>query len=135
MLAGLRGVQELAEVAYHKGEELRARLHVGARIAKSVVLTVGAERRLAGETIVPIKWEAAGTPGLFPRMEADLVLMPLEPGVSHLALRGVYEPPAGAIGEALDRMALHRVAEAAVKLFVDKLAAALEPSSAIPAAS
>jgi len=57
--------------------------------------------------------------------------MPLEPGVSQLTLSGVYEPPAGAIGEALDRMALHRVAEAAVKLFVDQLAAALEPAQAV----
>jgi len=63
LLAGLPGVQELAEVAYHTGEELQARLHLRAGIVKSVVLTVGSEQRMSGETIVPFTWEAAGTPG------------------------------------------------------------------------
>ncbi len=47
------------------------------------------------------------------------------PGLTHLAFRGSYEPPLGAVGRFMDRALLHRVAELTVKNLVDRLAAAI----------
>ena len=44
------------------------------------------------------------------------------PELSQIAMRGTYSPPLGPLGRALDRAVLHRVAEASVKGFVDRVA-------------
>lgn len=59
-------------------------------------------------------------------MDADLLLAPLGTQLTQLALRGSYRPPLGALGRAADRALLHRIAEASVKGFVDRIARALE---------
>lgn len=126
VLAGLGG---WATAAYREGEEIRAKLAVGGErslIAKTVHVEVGAPVRSDAEATIPITWEATGTPGLFPKMEADLVVANLGAELTQLALRGTYKPPLGAIGRALDRTLLHRLAEASVKGFVDRIARALE---------
>lgn len=117
---------EAADFAYRRGEEVRVRLSVdGGPAAKEVRLAVGEPFRGDDQTAAPITWEATGTPGLFPRMEADLLVTSLGPDLTHLALRGSYKPPLGPVGAALDRMILHRVAELSVKVFVDRLATLL----------
>lgn len=132
LLALLGGLDGWATAAYRDGEELRARLAVGGErspIAKTVRLEVGTPLRGMTETAVPLSWEATGTPGLFPRMEADLVVAALGPTLTQIALRGSYRPPLGALGRALDRALLHRIAEASVKGFVDRIARGLEEGS------
>jgi hypothetical protein len=54
-------------------------------------------------------------------MGGDLELAPFGPGASHLAMSGRYTPPYGAIGQALDRALLNRVAEATVRDFVQRV--------------
>ncbi len=122
----LDGLPGAAEVAYREGEELRAQLGVGnGSVAKTVRLHVGAPVRGERQTVIPLRWEATGTSGLFPRMDAELVLNDLGPGLTHLAFRGSYDPPLGPVGRFLDRAILHRVAELTVKNLVDRLAAAI----------
>jgi hypothetical protein len=122
----LDGLSEAADIAYRRGEELLAEVGPGPRLlARTVRLHGGPARCSGGETIIPLTWEATGASGLFPRMEADIVLARMGPRHSHLSFRGSYEPPLGAAGLALDRI-LHRVAEATVKALTDRLAAALE---------
>lgn len=70
-------------------------------------------------------WVATGAPGMFPRLEATLTAWPLGPDQVLLVLEGGYEPPFGAVGRALDRVVLHRIAEATVACFLDRLAEAL----------
>jgi hypothetical protein len=122
------GLDGMAVAAYREGEELRARIGLGEQpvIAKTVRLEVGHLVAQEGTTVLPIVWEATGTPGLFPQMDADLVIAALGPGLTQLALRGSYKPPLGLIGRALDKALLHRVAEASVKGFVDRIAQALQ---------
>jgi hypothetical protein len=122
------GLDGMAVAAYREGEELRARIGLGEPpvIAKKVRLEVGQPVAQRGSIVLPIVWEATGTPGLFPRMDADLVIATLGPGLTQLALRGSYSPPLGLIGRALDKGLLHRVAEASVKGFVDRIARALQ---------
>lgn len=129
LLALLTGLDGWAAAAYREGEEMRARIGVGGeppRLAKTVRLEVGPPIRGEGQTLIPLGWEAAGAPGLFPRMEADLVVAPLGSALTQVALRGSCRPPLGALGRALDRAVLHRSAEASVKGFVDRILRALQ---------
>jgi hypothetical protein len=128
LLGVLDGLDEMAAAAYREGEEIRARISVGESpvIAKAVRLEVGEPIGKDETMFLPIVWEATGTPGLFPRLEAELVLAALGPGLTQLSLRGSYRPPLGQIGRVLDRTLLHRVAEASVKGFVDRLARTIE---------
>ena len=127
LLEILDGLSEAADVAYRHGEELRSRIGPrGGPIAKTVRLEVGRPHRHDGQLRIPLTWEATGTPGLFPRMDADLLLAAVGPERAHLEFRGSYQPALGPVGWVIDRALLHRVAEASVKGFVDRLAAALE---------
>lgn len=65
-----------------------------------------------------IRWEATGPGGgLFPVLDADLRLAPDGDQVTLLTMAGVYRPPLGPLGEAVDRMILHRVANATIRNF------------------
>jgi hypothetical protein len=121
-----------ASAAYRDGEQIRARLAVNKTplLAKEVSLQVGEPIRAHAHTTVPLMWDATGSSSLFPRMLADLIVAPLGASRAQLTFRGSYDPPLGAVGEALDRAVLHRVAEASVKGFMDRIAEALGPTSA-----
>jgi hypothetical protein len=78
-----------------------------------------------GSTGMAMRWEATGTGGgLFPVLDADLMLTPAGQGTL-LTLAGSYRPPLGSLGQALDRTILHRVADATVKSFLARVAAQL----------
>jgi hypothetical protein len=59
---------------------------------------------------------------LIPSLEADIELGELGPGRTQLSISARYTPPLGPLGHALDRALLHRVAEATVKDFLDRVA-------------
>jgi hypothetical protein len=58
---------------------------------------------------------------VFPALDADLEVARLEDSRCQLAISARYEPPLGAIGRAIDRAVLARVAEATVKDFLDRV--------------
>lgn len=98
VLGLLDGISEAADIAYREGEQLRMRAGVGSKvIAKTVELQIGSAFHNNGEVAIPLRWEATGPTGLFPTMEAELILGRLEP----------------------------RFAEATVKHFVDRVGAAV----------
>lgn len=130
LLRLLSSLDPMAAAAYREGEALRAQMRSGGparpAVAKTVRFTVGRPLRGDAETEIPITWRATGTPGLFPAMEAGIIVAALGPELTQLALRGSYDPPLGAMGKTLDRAVLHRIAEACVKNFVDRIARAIE---------
>jgi len=69
-------------------------------------------------TTIPVYWEAAHHPGLFPLMSADLKIYPLTSTETQIDFLGKYEPPLGPLGGALDALVLHRIADASVDRFV-----------------
>jgi hypothetical protein len=70
-----------------------------------------------------IRWEATGPGGgLFPVLDADLTMAPIEERVTILTLAGAYRPPLGAMGAALDRAILYRVASATIRAFLTQVA-------------
>jgi hypothetical protein len=71
-----------------------------------------------------IRWEATGPAGeLFPVLDADMTLVRAGERTAVLTMSGVYRPPLGALGQALDRVALHHVAAATIRDFVAQVAA------------
>ena len=71
-----------------------------------------------------IRWEATGTGGaLFPALDADLKLTPAGEQATMLAVRGVYRPPLSGLGAGLDRVILHRLAQATIWAFTHQIGA------------
>jgi hypothetical protein len=91
------------------------------RIARQVAIDLGTPIILPAKTVVPLRWTATGASGLFPALDADLEVAPLGHDRCQLAMSARYVPPLGAIGRAIDRALLYRVAEATIKDFLDRV--------------
>ncbi|MGB7804899.1 MAG: hypothetical protein WBM72_04775 [Actinomycetota bacterium] len=120
-------VPRLAEQANHVGDTLLADVGFGehVRIARTVALELGEPISMATKTLIPLRWDATGPRGVFPSMEADLEIAPLSADRTQLAMSARYVPPLGAVGRAIDRAMLFRVAEATLKDFLDGVGSAL----------
>jgi uncharacterized membrane protein len=73
-----------------------------------------------------MSWKATSAEHLFPALDADLEVAALGPSRTQLSISARYRPPGGPVGRALDRALLHRVAEATVKDFLDRVGEALQ---------
>lgn len=73
-------------------------------------------------TRLQLEWQAAKMPGLFPLMRAELLIYPLTSKETQLDFSGIYEPPLGALGKALNAIGGHRIAEVSVHRFVSDIA-------------
>jgi hypothetical protein len=79
-----------------------------------------------GSAGLAIRWEVTGPGrGLFPVLDADIRVLATGEETTLLTLAGAYRPPLGAVGEALDRAILHRVAAATVRNFLSRVAAGI----------
>ncbi len=81
-------------------------------------------------TRLQIEWQAARMPGLFPLMKADLSIYPLTATETQLDFAGLYEPPMGPVGKAVNAIAGHRIAEVSVHRFVSDVAGYLRQALA-----
>jgi len=126
----------LAEHANGRGDALLAEVGFGEeiRIARRVAIEFGHNVRAGNRFIQPFRWSASGPAGMFPALDADLEVAPLGSEHTQLAISARYVPPLGALGKLIDRAVLARVAEATVKDFLDRVAAALVENVA-PASS
>ena len=81
-----------------------------------------------------LRWEATGPGGgLFPVLDADLKLAPAGDRGTLLTMAGVYRPPLGSLGVALDRAILRRVAGATIRAFLARVAAQITgPPGSVP---
>ena len=61
-------------------------------------------------------------PRLFPLMKADLFIYPITATETQLDFKGLYEPPLGILGKAINALVGHRIAEACVHRFVSDTA-------------
>jgi hypothetical protein len=116
------------EDASRHGEALLAEVGfetAGRRVQRKVELEIAEPIRMGFSTLLPIKWRAAGLSGLFPVMEADIEVAALGRSRTQLSFNGRYSPPLSVVGQAVDRVLFHRVAEATTKDFVERMAARL----------
>lgn len=116
-----------AEAADRQGDRLLGEVGIGdgRRIGKRIEIWVGEPAHLRGTTLLPMTWKATGPEGVFPSLEADLELAPMGPDRTQVSISARYRPPLGKVGRALDRALLHRVAEATIKDFLDRVGARL----------
>ncbi|HVM41243.1 MAG TPA: hypothetical protein VM618_10750 [Acidimicrobiia bacterium] len=90
-----------------------------------VELQVGRARAQQDGTVsIPIRWAAPRLHGLYPEMQADVSIAPLEGG-TYISLRGNYAPPLGKMGAAADRYAMHRLAEVHARGVLRRIVTAL----------
>lgn len=108
-----RGHELLGEVGFAVEER---------RIDREVKIAVGMPYRSGAATRVPLTWRATSVGRLFPQLEGDIEVARLGPNRSQVSMDARYRPPLALVGRALDRVLLHRVAEATIKDFVDRVA-------------
>lgn len=104
----------------------------GIEIGTDVTINiVGVEERLPGGEVrtpvtrLKVTWKATRAPALFPSMEAEVSIYPLSSEETQLDLHGLYRPPLGILGSAVDTLVMHRVADASVHRFLAEVAALL----------
>jgi hypothetical protein len=114
----------LATTAGDGGERRLAAVGFGnaVRVERPVLVTVGRPIRMAFKTLVPISWRPSSAEALLPGMEAEIEVAPMGEDHTQLAMTASYTPPFGLIGRVADRALLHRVAEATIKDFLDRVA-------------
>jgi hypothetical protein len=127
-----RWMPGLAERANYRGDVLLAEVGFGERIriAREVVVELGPPVRSSTKTAFPLRWTASSHAGLFPSLDADLEVAPLGANRTQLSMSARYVAPFGAVGHAIDRAILSRVAEATLKDFLDGVAAVVMRSEA-----
>lgn len=122
--------QRATASATSRAHELVSTLRVGVgalEIGADVNIEIGAlsEKTSAlGDrtTELEIRWAAKNASGLFPSMEATLSMYALSSQETQIDLYGRYRPPMGIIGNALDALVGHRLAEASVLRFLEDVA-------------
>jgi hypothetical protein len=114
-----RGEQLLGEVGFSFDDDRR--------LGKEVHIELGPPHRMPGKTLLPLSWKATGPERLFPSLEADLEIATLGRSRTQLSISARYRPPLGVVGKALDRVLLHRVAEATIKDFLDRVGEGIGP--------
>jgi hypothetical protein len=89
-----------------------------------------------GTWTVWLRWEATGVArGLFPVLDADLMIMAEGSDKTRVMLNGCYRPPLGRLGAGLDRAGLHRVASATISALLRSIADELTQPQRVPALS
>lgn len=123
--------REATRAASARARSLAAELSTtiaGIDVSAEIVCTVG---RPLDELVgpygtptlrLPVSWEAARHPRLFPLMNAVLTIYPLTSTETQVDFLGDYEPPLGGVGSALDAIVGHRIAEACVRRFIGDVA-------------
>lgn len=124
-LAGSGALFRPSDDAYSQGAAGLARVGIPglSKLVRVQIRELAAMDEPAG---LAIRWEATGPGGgLFPVLDADIRLASTGEQAAVLAMTSVYRPPLGALGQALDRAILHRIAAATIKGFLAQVAARL----------
>jgi hypothetical protein len=126
----------LMEEARDRGDRLLAEVGLGretGKIRKQVSVELGEPQRFPSKILLPVAWRAAGGEALFPSLDADIEVASLGDLKTQLSMNARYEPPLGLVGRVIDRLLLHRVAEATIRDFLEHVATAVLTSRAVPA--
>jgi hypothetical protein len=108
-----QGERLLVDVGFQVGDDRR--------IDREIQIEVGEPVSVPSTMMLPITWKAKHGAGAFPQLDADIEIGALGAERTQLSMSARYRPPLGMIGRALDRALMHRVAEATVKDFLDRV--------------
>ena len=101
--------------------DLAVELFGGRHIARQVQVGVGHLLEDDDTLALPLWWQAAQHPQLFPTFDGGLELRGDEEG-TELGLVGSYQPPLGAVGRFADGVVGHRVVMASLEGFLTAVA-------------
>jgi hypothetical protein len=95
--------------------------------------TPGVSKEVQVRLIGPVRREATGPAGgLFPVLDADLLLRSEGVEKTRLTLNGCYRPPLGRLGSGLDRAVLHRIAAATIRALLRGIADTMAEPRYVP---
>src|ERR1017187_9491115 len=123
--------QSATKAAASRAQSIAAELHVdigGIGVQADIRISVkNVEEKVLEPMSTPatrlqLEWEAATMPRLFPLMKAELSIYPLTATETQLDFLGLYEPPFGAVGKAMNVIVGHRIAEVSVHRFISDVA-------------
>jgi hypothetical protein len=118
----------IAGEAQRRGDHLLTEIGVGPlgpKLGRRVTIQVGQPVRFPSMTLLPVTWEPIGLEGMLPRLDANIEVGSLGEDRTQVAISARYRPPLGVLGRTVDRVLLHRVAEATLKDFLDRVGAAI----------
>ena len=104
--------------------DLRAELPGGGSVTRSARVGFGPVMEEDGAVVLPVWWEDAEHPDLFPTFDGGLELRADGRGTA-LSLVGSYVPPLGLFGRFGDGLAGHRIVMASLNEFLAEVAALL----------
>jgi hypothetical protein len=131
--------QSATKAAASRAQSIAAELHVdmgGIGVKTDIKISVkDVEENVLDAMSTPatrllLEWEAATMPRLFPLMKAELSIYPLTSTETQLDFLGVYDPPFGAVGKAMNAIVGHRIAEVSVHRFISDVAGYLRQTLA-----
>lgn len=116
--------------AAQRASSLAASLKVqiaGVEVGKTVqirVLRTDAHTHAPGDPRTPaatfrLAWAAEANQAFFPTMDGELCVYPLSAAETQLDFDGIYTPPLGLLGGAMDALVGHRLARASLLRFLD----------------
>ncbi|MDA8278776.1 MAG: hypothetical protein M0Z45_11410 [Actinomycetota bacterium] len=115
-------IELLIGAALTAGDALVTKVGPRSLPKKTVEVQVGEVRRVRGSILVPICWAPISASYMFPRLEGELEFTESDPGNVRVSLRGSYRAPLGVLGERMDKMVMHRMAESTVRNFLGRVA-------------
>lgn len=121
-------IQPAVTEAVRRSDEVLATLDAdvaGRHVERQVKLSLGSVVDIGAPLPIlklPIKWHAATHPDLYPEMDGVLEAYPIAGDRTQLSVQGRYQPPFGKLGEVIDSLVLHKVAETAVEHFLEEVA-------------
>jgi hypothetical protein len=113
----LRASVAAGETYAHMGVEVLR----GRQIVREVRVGFGPLLEDEGVMAVPVWWEDAEHPELFPTFDGGLELRSASEG-TELCLVGSYQPPLGAFGRFADGVVGHRIVAASLEAFLSAVA-------------
>jgi hypothetical protein len=125
----------LATEATREGESLRMRIgpvwaaHI---VTHEVNVTLSPPRERDDSLVRSLTWVPSEWQSLFPLLDGDIELAPIDPVWCRLALAVAYTPPLGGFGARVDRALFHRVAESTVRSFLNQIATRLKSGVDVP---
>ena len=123
-LGSLGGPRRHAKDRGHEGESPRGVEMGGNHRGKEVSFRVSDYVDVPGHLPmgrIQISWEPVEQVDVYPVVTADLEIEPIDNDRTMVSLLASYDPPLGRLGAIFDRVAMHRVAEAALGRFFAEL--------------
>lgn len=78
---------------------------------------------------VQLSWEPLDHGEIYPTVVADLEIEPIDERRTMVSLLASYQPPLGRIGAVVDRVAMHRITESALRRFFEGLLSEIRASA------